>query len=283
MTAVRGTCLVLALLVLAGCGSGGTKARRDAVNAYIGDVGTAQRSLLSAQGQIDTTLQRFSLTRATPSELASLRSARQEVDGALRRVRTLHPPTDARRLHTLIVQRLALERSVIDELVATAVYVPKIAAVAPPLQAALEALRSDLRTLATPDSSAVVSNGAAVPLDRYAAAFGGYGDALQPVGRRLDALVAPPILRPGLDAERAAVKRSVTLSNAIRDALARRDIPAANAAIHSLFSVSAGLNGTRTQKEQAAAARAYDARLRRVDALGTKIGAERSRLVKLIG
>lgn len=281
MTAIRGASLLLAVLVVvAGCGSGGTKARRDAVNAYFGQVGTAQRNLLSAQGQINATLQGFSLSGTTTAELARLRAARVELDQALRHVRSLHPPEDARRLHQLIVQRLALQRSVVDELIDAALYIPKVAATAPPIQAALVALRAHLRAIA---GTATVAAGSAVPLDRYAVAFGGYGDALRPVNTRLRALVAPPILRPGLEAERAAIRRSVELCDAIRTALGRRDIAAANKAIHSLFSVSATLNGAGTQARQAAAARAYDARLHQTDVLATKVNAERSRLVKLIG
>jgi hypothetical protein len=280
VTAIRGASLVLVMLVVAGCGSDGTKARRDAVNTYFGQVGTAQRNLLAAQGQINATLQGFSLSGTTTAELAQLRVARVELDQALRHVRTLDPPEDARRLQRLIVQRLALQRSVVAELIEAAVYIPKVAATARPIQAALVALRTELRAIGT---STVAAGSSAVPLDRYAVAFGGYGDALRPVSARLHALVAPPILRPGLDAERVAIARSIELCDAIRTALGRRDIVAANKAIHSLFSVSATLNGASTQARQAAAARAYDARLHQMDVLATKVNAERSRLVKLIG
>jgi hypothetical protein len=286
VTVVRGTVLVLALLVVAGCGSDGTKARRDAVNAYFADVGKAQIGLLSKQGQIDITLQAFSLTTAAPSELARLRQARVEVDGALRGVRALRPPKDARKLHGLIVQRLALQRSVIDELIAATVYIPKLAATAPPLQSAVGVLRRDLGGISVTSATrapTVTPSGTGSVLDSYAAAFGGYGDALKPVSARLESLSAPPILRPPLDAERDAVKRSIVLCATIRQSLLARNITAANAAIHSLFSVSAALNGTETRQRQAAAARAYDNRLHRIDVLAAKANRERNHLVQVVG
>lgn len=280
---IRGTALVLALAVVAGCGSSGTKPRRDAVNSYFADLTTAQIGLLSKEGQIDSTLKRFSLAGATPLELARLRSARRDVADALRRTRALHPPSDARKLQALIVQRLALQRSVVDELIAAAVYIPKLAATTPALGAASAGLRRDLAAITSSPRTTVKPNGTTSVLDRYAAAFGGYGDALVPVSATLDGLTAPPILRPTLEAERAGVKRSVVLCSAIRRALHRRDIPAANAAIHSLFTVSSALNGPSTRKQQAAAARAYDARLTQINTLARKASLERARLVRVIG
>jgi hypothetical protein len=120
-------------------------------------------------------------------------------------------------------------------------------------------------------------------LDQYAAAFAAYGDALQPVTSTLDKLTPPAVLRPAFDAERQALVRSSSFCATIRLTLLHRDIPGANAAIRSLFTVSASLNGVETAKRQAAAARAYDARIRQIDALATKANLERARLVRVIG
>ena len=285
MTALRGTVLVLAVLALAGCGSSETKTRRDAVNAYFADVAKAQFGLLSRARQFNTALQGFSLTGSTPAELARLRAVRRQIDVASRNMHALHPPQDASKLHSLLLQRLALQRSVVDELIATSLYVPKLATAGPPLHAAVITLRRDLAAIATSPSSTptVTSKGTAGALDRYAAAFGDYGDALKPVSARLDRLTAPPIMRPALTAEQQSLQRSIALSTAIRSSLHRRDIPAANGAIHSLFTVSAALNGVETRKRQAAAARAYDARVRQIDVLARKADLERTRLVAAVG
>jgi hypothetical protein len=188
------------------------------------------------------------------------------------------------------VQRFELQRSVLDELIATELYLPKLATTIAPLNDAAVALRRNLA--ASSGSGPAVSINGPLPasqaasrpsLDRYAAAFGGYGDALKPVSAKLETLTAPPIVRPAYEAERASLKRSIAYCDEIRAALLRRDIPAANAAIHSLFTVAAALNGDATRRRQAAAARAYDRRLHQIDALAVKANAERTRLVALIG
>ena len=271
--------LVLVLLLVGGCGSNGAEERRTAVNAYFADVGKAQVVLVGRQAQINSTLQGFSLTQSTASELRKLRDGRAEVARALHNVRAVQPPPDAERLHEMIVQRLQLQFALLDELIATAVYIPQVAATAPPLQAATRTLRRNLGVAAGSPTVTSQSPGLSV----YAAAFGGYGDALKPISARLEALTAPPILRPSLDAERRALTRSIALSAAIRQALDRRDIAAANTSIHALFSVSGELNGPRTQEQQAAAGRAYNARVRRIDALATRIDRERARLVQVVG
>ncbi|MFZ1880269.1 MAG: hypothetical protein WAU41_08890 [Gaiellaceae bacterium] len=282
MKALRGTAILLALLVIAGCGSDGTKARREAVNSYFAKVAAAQVGLLSREGQINATLQAFSLTNSTPAVLAKLRKARQEIGDAERQVKALDPPDDARKLHSLLVQRLVLQRAVVDELIATALYVPKLRATAPALQAAVAGLRRDLKAI-TSGTAQVKATGGAATLDRYAAAFGGYGDALVPLSAVLDSLRAPPIMQAALTAERRAVARSIALCDTIRSTLRHRKIQAANRAIHSLFTVASNLNGAQTQAEQAAAARAYNARLRQIDAVAKKVNLERERLVQLIG
>jgi hypothetical protein len=174
---------------------------------------------------------------------------------------------------------------VVDELIATSLYVPKLATVGPPLHTAVVVLRQDLAAIATTSRSTptVASHGTAGVLDRYATAFGDYGAALKPVSVQLGHLTAPPIMQPALAAEQQSLKRSIALSAAIRAALRKRDIPAANAAIHSLFTVSSALNGAETRNRQAEAARAYDARVRQIDVLARKADLERTRLVRTVG
>lgn len=338
------------------------------MNAYFADVGRAEIGLVSQEAQFNSDLQSFSLTRSTPSELGRLSKVKREIDLASRRVRALRPPEDAHRLQSLIVQRLALQRSVIDELIATALYIPRLRATVPPLQAAAVGLRGDLAAIQTstpaptptpltssggqlfatagcggchtladagstgtagpnldalkPDAAtvaarvragrggmpsfrgtlsdsqitvvaayvasasgtpSVASNGAVVALGRYAAAFGSYGDALKPVSAVIEGLKASPIMQPALDAERRALERSIVLCATIRRTLLRRDVTAANAAIHSLFGVSAALNGVQTGRQQAAAARAYNERIHQVDVLTMKANVEHDRLVQAIG
>lgn len=279
--------LVVAVAVtVAGCGSNGsstTKQRREAVNTYLTEVSSAQVGLLGRQGAIDSALQGFSLTRPSPKELAELKSGAAAVDRALRRLRALDPPRDARRLHALLVRRLALQRSVLGGLVQATAYIPKLAASGAPLRSAAVRLRQDLARLSATPSSGVPTSGPRSTLGQYAAAFGRYGEALKPVAANIAALHAPAFLAPGHDSEVSTLRRSISLCAGIRAALIRGDIAAANADVHDLFGGAQAANGGQAAKAQLAAARTYDAEIKRIDALAIRISRERTRLVASIG
>jgi hypothetical protein len=281
----RGVSCALVVFVAAGCGSSdGTKARRDAVNGYLTSVQHAQIDLLGKQGQIDSTLQSFSVTRPSTRELRALGSARATVSTTLSRVKALNPPPDARRLSQLLVRRLAVQQGLLDELIQTSHDLARLAAAGPLLTAAAAQLRADLAEVsAAPRQASVPRAGSQDLLKRYGEAFGGYGDTLRPLAPRLAPAPGESLLRPTLDAQQAALARSVVLCDKIRRALARADIPRANTAIHSLLTLAATLNGKQTRTREAAAARVYNAKIGKVNALAQAIGAERDRLVRAIG
>ena len=287
MTGLRAASCSLVALVAVGCGSSdGTKARRDAVNRYLTSVQHAQIDLVGKQGQIDSTLQSFSLTRPSARDVRALRLARTTIATTLRNVRALNAPSDARRLAELLVRRLALQQALVDELIQTSHDVGRLAAAGPPLTAAAAQLRVDLAAIsAAPRPAKVPRGGSKNLLQRYGEAFGGYGDALGPIAPGLAPSPAASLLRPTLEAQQAALTRSVALCGEIRRALAliKPDIPSANAAIHSLLTLAASLNGEQTRKRQAAAAAAYDAKIARLNTLANAIGTERERLVRAIG
>jgi hypothetical protein len=288
VTGLRAVSCALVVLVAVGCGSGdGTKARRDAVNRYLTDVQGAQIDLVGRQGEIDSTLQSFSLTRPSARDVRNLRSARTTIAATLRRVRALDTPPDARRLGKLLVRRLALQQALVDELIQTSRDVVRLAAAGPLLTAAAAQLRSDLAAIAAAPrpTTTVPPAGSRSVLQRYGEAFGGYGDTLRPIAPRLAPSHAASLLRPTLAAQQTALTRSVALCREIRGALAlaRPDIPKANASIHSLLTLAVSLNGAQTRKREAAAAGAYDARIAKLNTLASAIVAERERLVRRIG
>ena len=75
---------------------------------------------------------------------------------------------------------------------------------------------------------------------------------LEPVVAKLDTLKAPPVLRPTLVGERAALRRRVELSNEVEAALRKKDTKTANTAIRSLFAV--GSDAVRTRNAEIVAA-----------------------------
>ncbi len=366
----------LALLALAGCGKSRTESRRDAVNAYITRVNEAEQNLLGQVGEIDIALGRFSVAHPTPAETARLDQAQTAISGALRRVRALTPPPEARRLHAEVVALLSDEKAVADELVQASRYGPSFTAALLPLRSAASHLGRDLaaagrsvkaaKPVATAPTgpqlwtaagcgachtlSAAGSNGTSGPdldhvqpssaliiaqvrsggqgmpsYDRsfngaelatlaayvaaasrgkapaasstpasvatqnaaayaaYGAAFARYRARLEQVAKTLSHLAAPHVLQPGLTAERRALARSLVLTAKIEIALARHRPAAANAAIKSLFGSVAGVSSAKLRREQNAATRAYNARVKGIQALSAKITTERQTLLTRLG
>jgi mono/diheme cytochrome c family protein len=113
---------------------------------------------------------------------------------------------------------------------------------------------------------------------QYAAAFAHYRAATIPILARLDRLTAPPELRPLLDAERAALRRSVSLCTTIESDLGRHDVAAANKSIQTLFGLASGVNSAEVSRQQVAAARAYNARLTAIAKLSAAVARERQQL-----
>jgi len=140
--------IVLAAAVLAGCGGGKSEAtkRRDAVNAYFDRVDRAEAGLIASQGQIDQAFAKFRLRGNTATEVRELTFARDRVATALQRVRALHPPADARRLHADLVELLTLQHAAAAELLHVVTYQPRFDRALAPLADVGKRLASDIRS-----------------------------------------------------------------------------------------------------------------------------------------
>lgn len=277
----RFVALWLAVLLLAGCGSDATKQRREAVNQYIDDVTKAQVNLTGHQGQIDAALAAFSLVKPTAKELAALRRGKAQVDETITRVRFVDVPPDAKKLQRLVLARLKLQSSLLDELIRTGYDARRLIAVTPTLQAAASTLHANLAAIST--SSNVPQGGSAGVLERFGEAFGRYGDALRPLPPKLAPAEDASLLGPTLAAQERAVAWSVRLCDGIRADLRRNDVASANLAIHSLLTIAATLNGSAVRLAEARVAKTYDARIDQMTKLEQQIAAERGRLVRTVG
>lgn len=277
----RFAALGLALVALAGCGSDAAKQRREAVNQYIDDVTKAQVDLVGHQAQIDAALAAFSLVKPTAKELTALRRGKAQVDATIVRMRFVDTPPDAKKLDRLLLTRLTLQSSLLDELIRTGIDAQRLRAVRPTLQAAASKLRMRLAAIST--SSAVPQGGSAGVLERFGEAFGAYGDALRAVPAKLAPAADTSLLGPTLAEQQRAVAWSVRLCDEIRADLKRRDVASANAAIHSLLTIAATLNGPAVRRAGQRVAQTYDAQIARLTTLEQQISAERGRLVRTVG
>jgi hypothetical protein len=260
-----GIVVAATVALLAGCGGSGDDARRDAVNAYIDQANRAQEPAIAENAAIDEALAAFTLQRMTTAKLRRLEQARAKLRESIRRVQALEPPPEAVKLHRSILRLLRLQAALVHELVWTARYVRENDGAAEPLDAAGKTLTRDL--------------GRANSARELANAFGRYEASLEQVLAELDAIDAPPLLRAALDAERRAIRRGANVSGQIVDALERGDVDEANARIADLLALAGNLDSIRTQKEQIAAAKAYNERVARIDRAGAQVARERQALV----
>jgi hypothetical protein len=261
-----GAILALAAVLLAGCGGSGDKdARRDAVNAYLDQVTRAQEPVLAENAAINEALASFSLRPMAPAKLQALVRAEKTIESSIARVRALEPPPDAERLHRRVLRLLELQSGLVGELVWTARYVRENVGADEPLKAAGAALSRDL--------------GGAENAQQLSDAFATYRASLGRILARLDELEAPPLLTAGLESQRRTLRRAVAVCGEIIAALGKGDVDAANARIADLLAVSETTATVRTRKAEIAAAKAYNARVERLDRLGADIARERQALV----
>lgn len=259
----------IVVAALAGCGGGGGHARRDAVNLYFDRVDRAQAGLAARQPAIDKALAAFSVKGNSDAEVRALVRARLELDRARRAVAAVTPPPEARALHRDLVRLLAGQAAIADELVRMSGFMPRLQSVLRPLVPAAAALNQDLR--------------AAKGYAPVGAAFARYRSSLTEVIARLDALDPPPVLQPVVVGDRRLLANVVALCRRAEAALAAHEAAKADAAVRAVFAANAVVETKRTQAAQLAAARAYNARLKAINALADTVARERLRLVKSVG
>jgi mono/diheme cytochrome c family protein len=140
--------VLVAILLLAGCGGSKDNPRRDAVNTYFDRVDRAEAGVISASGEIDQALRNFRLSGNSPAEVHALSFGRDRLATALRRVRALRPPPDARRVHADLVELLSLQHAAAAELLQAVVYQPRLQQTLAPLAAAGRSLSREIKQAA---------------------------------------------------------------------------------------------------------------------------------------
>lgn len=268
MRAAGAVILIAATVMAAGCG-GGNHARRDAVNGYFDRVDAAQLQVRLHAGPTEKAFARFSTVRNSKSEMLALVRANALLERTWTKLKRVQPPDDARQIHTDLVRLYGLESGVARELVAMTRFVPRYDAALASLSPAHVGLVSDLKT--------------AKGWKKIAAAFERYRLTLAGVLTQLGRLSAPPTLRPALDAERVALRRSVALCASIESSLERHNAKQTAAGITALSSLGTQTSAARVRGELVAAAKSYNARLARIATLNARIGRERNALVGALG
>jgi hypothetical protein len=260
---------VVAIVVLAG-GCGGNDDRRDAVADYIDDANAIQRELRvpiagAARVYADFSSGDADLVEVQPRLARSRRLFRR----LERRLERLHPPPDARRLHSLLLGLVGAQAEIARDIERVAGFVPRFEQHRNPLRSAERRLRAALAANRRADSDAAA-------LDRY-------GRDVGAVLRGLAALQPPPVVAAAHQAQvdtLTKVRRgAAALAKAIRDG----NVELLPTRFQQLAAAARGSQSLAAQRSHIAAVKLYNRRVSALTGLERAVNRERSRLQRTLG
>ena len=253
------------VLLVSACG-GGHKARRDAVTNYINRVNATQVAMRQQLLAVERAYRDFGRKKGPTLSQIEPRLAHAEttIRAVGRRLKALHPPPDARKLHLLLIQLVTDEAGVAHELVQLAQFSPRFSAALAPLAPAGRDLRAAFKT--------------AKKAKEQAAALDGYAVVLADVLERLRPVVAPPAFAPALASQRASLAHVRATAIALADGLRTKRRAGLPVLIQRFTNAGLASRGLSEQRARIAAIKAYNGRVDELTNLGHQIDTERVRL-----
>lgn len=239
------------------------RSSRDDVSAYIEDVNEAQSSFAIRYGAVNKVFEDFKLSpEAATEQLPALRSSARTLTALRVRIERVDAPEDAETLRLRLIAFFRRQEAIANELVAVAVYLPKLGAAERPLADVNRRLREGLS-----ESSS---------LDGQANAVRAYGVRLDRVADALEALDAPPLLEASHEAYITQLRSYAAASQELQRAVRENDQAGVDAAVERLR--AAAVAPPATVREQRAAIIAFNSRVTRIRTLGLAVERERQRL-----
>ena len=265
--ALAGAAVLLVALATAGVvvargGEDETQERRDAVAAYIARVNTTQQSLIVELEQVSLAYRELRLRdRADPKELARVERAERTLRGLHERLAGLPAPPEARKLRRLLLELVALQAELAEEVAGMARYIPFQAGESRKLAAATRTLQKALQGAET---------GA-----EQRRAFDDYDTTLRATVKRLQAATAPAVLEPSRTREIERLGRLADLSEQLGVALDAQRATEVDRLFPRFVQVSASTGTTRAERE---AVIAFNRRLAAITDQRQAVVAERARV-----
>jgi hypothetical protein len=267
MRRAAGCLVLLAALVLTGCGSSETEKRRDAVNDYLGRVDRIQRRFEPSFRLANQAYRDFAKAKPSPRQMQRLRGAEVAILAARDALQQVTPPRDARKLHRDLLQLYDLNAALGLEVITLQQFLPGVRTVLGDLGRVNKSYRESLSRSSTAGEQVV--------------ALEGYSDAVAKVVTRFRRLAAPPALRPWQHAQVTRLQQVVETGRALATALRVGDRNAVTPLIKRFrFLLAHQPNVSQAQHD---AVKAYDNRLVGITKLQGKIAAEHQRLQNLLG
>lgn len=232
---------------------------------YIEEVNEAQKASATRYGAVERAYRELRLEPAELDEqLPRLRESARELTALRLRIERVPAPPDARVLRQRIVAFFVQQERLALELLAVAGYLPELAATEQPVASASESLRRSLREAATPAAQADA-------LARYAAVLNG-------TARELLEVDPPALLAPAHAQYVSRLRSYGEAADTLAQGIRAGDERATERAARQLEAASVPAS----QRAQKVAIEAYNARVRRVDALAADVERERLRLEDVI-
>lgn len=233
---------------------------RDDVADYIRRVNAAQVASARDYRVVDGAYRTFSLRpERLQRQVPKLRHAAGELTRLRERTARIAAPPQAAALRRDLVAYLRKQESIARDLVGLALYFPRLTSAEQSLPAESRRMQKALR-----------AGGSA---SDQAAALGAYADALDRVGRTLDAIGPPALFARFHRTQVERVRRSSRLVRALGRGLAANDRAAMQAAITKLGKVNSGSSDAARQ-----AILAYNRELTDLHSLAATVERERKRL-----
>ena len=266
--------LVGTALLAAGCGG---NSKRHEVTAYINSVNAVEKKLAVPLAEVTSVNQSFARAKKNPkldAQLAQAERTMQTLQGDLSQVK---PPPEAKHLHALLLKLVDREVELTHEVSQLATFVPSFEAALKPLAAAEAALKKEL-------ARTVKGAAATRALDaKKSAALEAYATTVDAVIATLQGLDPPPVWKPGYDTQIGSLGDLRDSALALAAAVNAKRFAAVPKLLRRFDAAAVAGQSTAVQKQQIAAVKAYDDRIKNVLVLARKIQFERARLQRAYG
>lgn len=257
------------VLLVSACG--GNSARRHAVTDYIQQVNSIQISMRAPLLSVQKAYKDFG--RKNGPSLAKIEPRLVRAEVTIRRIdkrlKALHPPPDAQKLHVLLVRLVTNEADVAHELVLLAQFSPTFTAALRPLAPASRNLQETFKTAKKASTQADA-------LDAYAA-------DISRVLVRLRSVEAPAAFLPTLQTQRTTLGRVRATAIQLADGLRKNRRAALPTLIQQFTNAGLAGQGLAAQRARIAAIKAYNERITALYALARRVNSERLRVDKNLG
>jgi hypothetical protein len=266
--------LVGTALLAAGCGG---NSKRHAVTGYINHVNAIEKKLAVPLAEVTSVNQSFARAKKDPKLDAQLAQAERTMQTLQRDLSQVQPPPEAKHLHALLLELVDREVELTREVRQLATFVPAFQAALRPLPGAEASLKKALaRTVKGAAATRALDAEKGTALEAYAITV----DAVIATLRRLD---PPPVWKPGYDVQIGSLAELRDSALALADAIRAKRLAAVPKLLRRFDAAAVAGQSTAVQKQQVAAVKAYDDRIKNVLVLARKIQLERARLERAYG